>query len=89
MDYNDAQLNLKKKIYIYYTPSLHHLPILAGSWRNWNFWRSAYVSANRPITNSPVPAESSVVIVRGAGGIELWGELMNITGRLTIYTQIA
>jgi hypothetical protein len=41
------------------------------------------------MTNRPVPAESKVVMVLGAGGMACLGELIMMTGRLTTYTHTA
>lgn len=65
---HNTMRELLNVIYSSYLPSLQNFPRLLGSWRNENFCKSAYVSANNPHINMPVPAESNVVIVFGAFG---------------------
>lgn len=73
----------------YHSPSLQNFRALAGSCRNENFCKSAYVSVSKPKINIPVPVESRCVIVFGALGWECLGELTIITGSETTNTHTA
>lgn len=73
----------------YHSPSLQNFRALAGSCRNENFCKSAYVSVSKPKMNIPVPVESRCVIVFGAFGCECRGELTIITGSETTNTHTA
>lgn len=72
-----------------HSPSLQNFRALAGSCRNENFCKSAYVSVSNPKMNIPVPVESRCVIVFGAFGCECRGELTIITGSDTTNTHTA
>lgn len=78
-----------RTLLLYHSPSLQNFRALAGSCRNENFCKSAYVSVSKPKMNIPVPVESRCVIVLGAFGCECLGELTIITGSETTNTHTA
>ena len=82
-------------------PTLHHFPLFSGLSLKKNFWKSATVSINNPITKNTAPMMSITVNESWQSGVTLtehseglrWvalaGALINITGRLTENTHIA